>query len=98
MAQINNQERNTLRKVIRLLDMRENRGQPTYDQTVQTVLGQVREMLVPTERFELHVPEEYAFTLQVAWYEIGSNGVKHLFLKVDEPETPTQPAQDEITP
>lgn len=84
MAQLSNPERNTLRKCVRLLDMRENRGQQAYDQMVEATLAQLREMLQPTERFKLHVPEEYAFDLQVAWYETAPDGVKHLFLTVTE--------------
>ena len=92
MATLTNQERNVLRKAVRLLDMRENRGQASYDQTVQTVLSSLREMLQPTDRYVLHVPDDYAFELKVAWYEIGHDGSKHLYLQVIEPEhTPVQP-------
>lgn len=93
MATLTSQEKNVLRKVVRLLDMRENRGQPAYDQTCESVAAGIREMLQPTERFKLHVPEEYAFELKVAWYEIGADGVKHLFLTVVEPDHPEEGSQ-----
>lgn len=95
MATLTNQERNTLRKTVRLLDMRENAGQASYDQTVQTVLSSLREMLQPTDKFVLHVPEVYAFEARVAWYEISSDGTKHLFLQIIEPDATTEEQQDE---
>lgn len=91
MAQLSNQERNALRKVVRLLDLRENRGQASYDQTCEAVAAQVREMILPTDRFVVHVPEEYAFKAKVAWYETDANGVKHLFLHIEEP--PEEPGE-----
>lgn len=91
MATLTNQERNILRKAVRLLDMRENRGQPAYDSMVDNVLGGVREMLLPTEKFKIHVPEEYAFKLKVVWYEIDVEGVKHLHVQVIEPEEELPP-------
>lgn len=96
MATLTNQERNALRKVVRLLDLRENRGQPAYDNAVQNALASVREMLQPTERYVLHVPEEYAFKLNVAWYETSPDGLKHLFLQVIDPtEVEEPPAEEE---
>lgn len=93
MATLTSQERNVLRKAVRLLDMRENRGDPNYNEVCEQVLAGVREILLPTERFKIHLPDEYAFDVKVAWYEIGADGVKHLYVKIVDhaeqpPETP----------
>lgn len=85
MAVLTNQERNTIRKVIRLLDMRENAGQPAYDSIVDQALSHLREMMQPTEKYKLHVPEEWDIALNVAWYETDAAGVKHLYLTVTSP-------------
>lgn len=95
MAQINSKERNTLRKAVRLLDMRENAGQPGYDQQVERVAAGLREMLVPTEKFKLHLPEEYDFEAHVAFYEIAQDGTYHLFLTIEEPQPVAEPEEGE---
>lgn len=99
MATLTSQEKNYLRKAVRLLDLRENRGQPAYDHTCDLVLAGLREMLQPTEKYKLHLPEEYAFELSVAWYEIDANGIKHLYLTVtEEDEAPAPPDPGEVSP
>lgn len=86
MATLTNIERNTLRRVVRLLDMRDNRGHAAYDETCVQALAELREMLQPTEQYVLHIPEDYAFEAKVVWYETRSDGKKHLYLQVIEPE------------
>lgn len=84
MAILTQQEKNALRRIVRLLDMRENRGAAVYEQVAQQAVTELREMLQPTEQFVLHVPDDYAFGLQVVWYETRADGKKHLYLKVLE--------------
>lgn len=93
MATLTNQERNTLRRVVRALDMRGNKGAATYDAVVETLLAEVREMLQPTEQFVLHLPDEYAFELNVVWYETRGDK-KHLFLQVIEPPPEDPPSHE----
>lgn len=90
MATLTQQEKNTLRRVVRLLDMRENRGKEQYEHVAQGCLTELREMLLPTEQYVLHVPDEYAFELKVVWFETRSDGKKHLFLQVIEETNPVQ--------
>lgn len=88
MAQLNTPEKNALRKAARLLDMRDNRGDETYDAQCEAIVAQIREMLLPTEKFVLHVPDDWAFKAKVSWYEIDSEGRKHLYLKIEETAEP----------
>jgi hypothetical protein len=84
MADLTQRDKNALRKAIRLLEMRENRGDPTYDATCDEIAASLREMILPTEKFELHFPEELPLTGKVVYYETDGAGVKHLWLSVKE--------------
>jgi hypothetical protein len=98
MATLTNQERNVLRKVVRLLDLRGNQGIPAYEEAVTHTLSGVREMLQPTEKYALHVPDDYDFKLNVAWYETSPDGIKHLYLQVIEPVDTAPPTVEEGDP
>lgn len=78
MAQMTAPEKNALRKAIRLLEMRENQGDPTYDATCDEIAAQMRAMLLPTEKFNVILPEDCPFTIKVVYYEIDGD-LKHLF-------------------
>lgn len=95
MATLTNAERNTLRRAVRLLDMRENQGQEAYDQIADGCSAELREMMQPTEQYVLHVPEEFAFKAKVVWYEARPDGKKHLFLRIIEEGQPADTTPQE---
>lgn len=84
MAQLTAPEKNALRKAIRLLDNRENKGDPTYDALSADIAANLREMLIPTEKFNILVPEDFPFDLTVVHYETDAAGVKHLWVSAKE--------------
>lgn len=79
MAQMTAPEKNALRKAIRLLDNKQHKGDPTYDEQCAQIAAQIREMLLPTEQYNILVAEDCPVRLQVVHYEIDASGVRHLF-------------------